>query len=813
MDRAVLTSGPVPGSRIAHARFHLVYHIYSMSGNKGFNRSLALSVVLVLAGALLALPATAQEEDGSNEEDSETTEQTETEEEPSVDETVILPDTVVVGSEENLRTLPGAGHLLETEDIRDHSYDDINRVLRKVPGVHIREEDGFGLFPNISLRGVDPGRSGKLTLMADGILQAPAPYSAPSAYHSPTTGRMHSIEVLKGSSQVQYGPHTTGGVINYVSTPIPSEQKIYSKTIYGEHNEIRSHAYIGDTINLENGGSVGYLVEGYVRENDGFKEFNPTTPDFTGGSTGLENTNMNVKLSWEPDWVNYHRFEAKYGYTDRNANETYLGLNESDFRSQPFTRYPASRDDRFESRQNRSYLKHYGEFSDTFSLEQTLYYNNFKRNWEKLHELRDSVGGNSVSLSKAVAGLNNGNYLEVLRGERAGVLNIRANNRSYYSWGYQVTPRFEFDQGNVSHNLELGLRIHNDRIRRFQWSTDIEQNSDGVWTNRTRYPGGSAGNRLQETYAYAFHIRDEIETGRWTITPGLRFEHLQQDWEEYADNPNNTVVDEGDGSLNMIGGGIGATYSATEQVDVFGGIHRGFSPPSPRGNFNNDLDEETSLALELGGRYASNDDHFTGEATLFFTDFQDLIANQNIGATGTDQTGNFGAVDYYGAEMMLEYDATGPRENLSVPLFLSATFSQAKLTEDIVDTDPESIFSGGEEGDDVPYIPDIEITAGAEVEYSGFRASLTGNWRDEMFGTANNAENQQDLNGNPDARFGTIESRFTTDLSLEYQVHENASVTGGVHNLFDNEYMVSRLPHGPRAGKSRTTYLGMELDF
>ena len=51
--------------------------------------------------------------------------------------------------------MPGSGTTISLDQIRTHSHSDVNRILGRVPGVFIREEDGYGLFPNISIRGVN----------------------------------------------------------------------------------------------------------------------------------------------------------------------------------------------------------------------------------------------------------------------------------------------------------------------------------------------------------------------------------------------------------------------------------------------------------------------------------------------------------------------------------------------------------------------------------------------------------------------------------------------------------------------------------
>ena len=252
----------------------------------------------------------------------------------------VLVSGAIVGSKEGVNLITGSATYLDIDDLRVHSISDINSALRRVPGGYVRPEDGYGNFPNISLRGIDMGRSSKVTIMEDGILAAPAPYSAPSAYYSPTLERMSGLEVIKGSSQVKYGPHTTGGAINYLSTAIPEEVTTYSKIYYGSFDEMVAHIYHGGKQDTDIG-RIGYLVEGYYRTTDGFKELQGAT-----GETGFTRSEPMLKLSWEPNTANYQSIELKLGSTDFDASETYLGITEADFKDNPNTRYAATRNDR-----------------------------------------------------------------------------------------------------------------------------------------------------------------------------------------------------------------------------------------------------------------------------------------------------------------------------------------------------------------------------------------------------------------------------------------------------------------------------------
>jgi len=717
----------------------------------------------------------------------------------------VLDKVMVIGNPANIEEMPGSAYVITQQDIREQNYDDVNRVLRKVPGVYVREEDGFGLFPNISLRGVDTTRSSKVTVMEDGVLTAPAPYSAPAAYYTPTMGRMSGLEVLKGSSQIKYGPQTTGGVINYLSTPIPLKETAYLKSSYGSFGDLRTHAYGGNTIDTE-AGQFGFLVEGYFRKNDGYKTIDET-PDFRDGDTGFTKSEPMVKLSWEPNTDMYQRLEFKYGSSELDANETYLGLSEADFKADPNRRYSASRFDNIKSDQTRSYLRYAVAPTSDVDVIATLYKNTFSRNWYKLKDLRN-VNGNTIGLAPALAGAQSGEGLDCLRGDLACTLRVRANNRDYESQGMDLTGYFRFGSDAVQHEITAGVRANNDRVRRFQWDDDYTQAANGTISGMTPGTPGGAGNRLQKTDAIAVFVQDSINTGAWSFTPGLRFEQLDQTFVDYNDSTKS-----GTNKMDMLAASFGSTYTFNDAWVGFGSINRGFSPPSPKSAVEGST-EETSTAYELGIRYTNAEQALAIETVVFYTRFSDLIVIDNIGGAGSGETGNFGRVDSAGLELAVQYDAgIANHWQYRNPWYLTATYTDATQKNDVSSIDAESIFSYGEKGNKVPYIPELILSLGTGIESEKWGSFITGTYVAETYSSANNVDSQLNGAGEPDARFGKTDTYFVVDVSVFYRINDGIKFFGGVQNVADKVYNVSRQPAGPRPGMPRFAYAGMEMEF
>lgn len=707
---------------------------------------------------------------------------------------------VITGGPVETYALPGSGYFVTTQEIRDFNYTNPNRVFARVPGVYVREEDGSGLFPNLSIRGVDGTRSEKITVMEDGILQAPAPYSSPSAYYSPNIARMAGVEVLKGSSQIGYGPNTTGGVVNFLSTPIPDGEQFYLRSVYGSNDTWQVHTHYGDLIETA-AGTFGYLAELYYKHSDGFRTIEPGIGIPGSDESGYAIIEPMIKFSWEPDTVLDQKFEFKYGYTDLDADESYLGLTDADFMADPYRRYAGSFLDNITTEQHRTYLKYSVSPTDDLDLQVAGYYNQFERDWFKIR----NVNGNALHTTLGPTGALVD--LLTLRGLAPGTLGYRHNARSYESYGVQFSGDYRFETGAVEHSVNFGVRQHEDHIRVFQENTNVTLAGPGLIPVVTDLGPGTGGNGYEESSATAIWIKDDIGIGRLTVTPGVRHETVDLHFTDFAPDATNTVTKVGNGELDWWVAGVGLNFELDEANSIFGGVHQGIAIPSPKDTIDANVLPEETMAYELGVRHRG--ENFNAELAGFITDFENLISTSaGLGLFGP--VTNAGTADVHGIEALVSYDPLQGND-VRLPLFLSATWTSATLNEALVAGGGENIYGDGDGGPgragaEIPYIPEWKLAAGIGVETDRWGIDLAATYVSDTFGTALNSPVPV-----TSSRQGEIDGGMIIDLGAYYQINDTTRLIGGVHNLCEEVMITSRIPEGARVNAPREFYVGFEM--
>lgn len=710
-----------------------------------------------------------------------------------------LQPLTITGGAEEVFELSGSASYIDAVEFRERGYTNFSQVVAKTQGVYVRNEDSFGNFLNFSIRGVDGTRSNKVTMMEDGILTAPSPYSNPSAYYSPKVGRMSGVEILKGSSQVKYGPQTTGGVVNFLSTPIPEDggTRFYSRNTYGSHNTFFNHMWVGDVAETASG-RFGWLLEMHQQSSDGFRK--------TDGSikkAGFDLFEPMLKLFWEPDTALKQRFELKVGYTDFDMDDSYPGVTEQDLRRNYDRRYAVSALDTFDSDATRTYLRWIAEPSDVLRLESTVYYNEFNRGFFRLNDVRlgasDALGGGS-NISAAAA-LMNPDARAVLQGMGNGTVRRLSNIREHQSFGWQNQANFRFETGNLAHDLAAGIRIHHDNILGYGQDVRFRADGAGGFFEVARAPEKTKGN-LDETTAVAIFLEDEIQFNQLALRPGIRYEFL-----EYQRTTAAGTTTSGD--ANLIMGGMGANYDIDGENSFFGGIYQGMSPPNV-GGYLNGTKAEKSLGFEIG--YRKRTENFRAELVAFHTAFDDLITpTVGIETGNVVNDTNGGKANTYGLEALVETDAGALiGSTLGLPVYASATYTRARfdLPGGVRLTD--GVFSGAENGSEIPYIPEWKLAAGIGLTGEAWAVRLDASYVTSTWGSGWNG---RPPTGTPTSTDGEIDSLLLFDLSGHYQLNETLKLVGGIQNLFDQRALVSRHPQGPRGNAPRMIFAGVEMTF
>ena len=707
---------------------------------------------------------------------------------------VVVSSQQILGSKFKARNRTGSAYYISPEEIRKLGYTDINRMLKAVPGVNMYEEDGFGLRPNISLRGTKAERSERISIMEDGVLAAPAPYSAPAAYYFPNVARMEAIEVLKGSSQVQYGPFTTGGAVNLVSTPIPNNFSGKANISYGSKNTFKSHAAIGS-----NWKHFGYMVEYLRYQSDGFKRYEDYAAE------GFKRNDIIAKMVVKTDKVRgvNHALELKFGYAGENSDETYVGLSADDFKKTPFLRYAGSQMDKLKTDHQQWVATYLLTFSNKLKVTTNAYYNYFHRNWYKLNDVRAGITSKEkISVADVLIDPEtNIRYFDILTGktDREGeALLVRANNRTYRSRGIQTRVEYRFNVKEFFFDLEFGLRYHADEEDRFQWDDSYSMKNKKMVLFMEGIHGTNA-NRVTSANALASYLLAKLRYNVWTITAGLRYEDidlLKKDYTKEDLARSGKVRIETPNHARVLIPGIGVHYQLLPAASVFFGVHKGFAPPSA------ELYQkpESSVNMELGTRVSIG--KFKAELIGFYNNSSNMLGSDLAasGGSGTLEQFNVGEARVKGAEFLVQYQPLPHTCSLRLPLQLSYTYTDTEMRNSFESHSWGNVVRG----DEIPYIFKHALNMQLGIEYKWFYANIGARYNSDMRtspGQGTIAEREK------------VPANLILDASVNVLVNKYLTLRLNAINLTNRVYLTSRHPAGLRAGHPFGIYAGANVQF
>lgn len=707
---------------------------------------------------------------------------------------IVVSSQQILGSKFKARNRTGSAYYISPEEIRRLGYPDINRMLKAVPGVNMYEEDGFGLRPNISLRGTKAERSERISIMEDGVLAAPAPYSAPAAYYFPNVARMEAIEVLKGSSQVQYGPFTTGGAINLVSTPIPNSFSGKANISYGSKNTFKSHTSVGSSWK-----HFGYMVEYLRYQSDGFKKYEDHA------AKGFKRNDIIAKIRVKTDHVKgvNHALELKFGYADENSDETYVGLSADDFKKTPFLRYAGSQMDKLKTDHRQWVATYLLTFSNKLKITTNAYYNYFHRNWYKLNDVRAGITSKE---KRSIADVlvdpeTNIRYFDILTGKtdrEEEALLVRANNRTYRSRGIQTRAEYRFNLNEFFFDLEFGLRYHADEEDRFQWDDSYSMKNKKMVLFMEGIHGTNA-NRVTSANALAGYLLAKLRYDAWTVTAGLRYEDvdlLKKDYTKEDLARSGKVRIETPNHARVLIPGVGLHYQLMPAASVFFGIHKGFAPPSA------ELYQkpESSVNMELGTRVAIG--NFRAELIGFYNNYSNMLGSDLAasGGAGTLEQFNVGEARVKGAEFLVQYQPLPKDCNVRLPLQVSYTYTDTEIRNSFESHSWGNVVRG----DEIPYIFKHALNMQLGIECKWFYANIGARYNSDMRtspGQGTIAEREK------------VPANLIFDASLNVFVNKYLTVRLNAINLTNRVYLTSRHPAGLRAGHPFGIYAGANVQF
>ncbi|MDR6576830.1 TonB-dependent receptor family protein [Pseudomonas fluorescens] len=667
--------------------------------------------------------------------------------------TLELGTSTVVGdwlgdaAQANVFEHPGARDVIRREAFERQGATQARDVLNRIPGVNAPDNNGTGshdMALNFGIRGLNPRLASRSTVLMDGIPVPFAPYGQPQLSFAPISlGNMDAVDVVRGGGAVRYGPQNVGGVVNFVTRAIPDAPTVKGG-LQTETSPSSSHDGFKSTANLLAGGTADNGLGGALLYSG------------TRGGDWRENSNTRIddlilKGKYQLDDANSFNAMAQYyeGQADMPG-----GLNVADYKADPY-------------QSTRPYDKFWGR--------RTM----FNVGYRYEQDRREFTVNSFFTKTLRSGYLDQGTFLSL-------------SPREYWVRGLETRLAQGFDLGPTSHEVGVGYRYINEAGHELRYRTPISANNQQIPTTDSRNDRDTRGG----TEANAFFVDDRIDIGRWTITPGIRYEMIE------SQQSNNLTNVKYKGDYNTALPALNVLYHLTDDWNLYANTEGSFGSVQysqmPNRVTSGEVKPEKARTWELGTRYDNGS--LRAEIGAFLINFD----NQYESNQTNDSVIARGQTRHQGIETSINYALDGLSPALAgFDVYASYAYVDATIRED-----------GPNKGNRVPFSSKHKGTLGVGYTEGPWKLNVDSSYQSSQF--ADNANTEAETADGANGRipgYMLFSSRAAYDFGPQLS---DLNVAVGVKNIFNKQYYTRSFDDnnkGKYIGEPRTVYVQTSIAF
>lgn len=660
----------------------------------------------------------------------------------------VVGTAIYAGKKTELITMKNLNANLATNNTR--------QIYGRIPGLNIWEYDNGGLQLGIGGRGLSPNRSSNFNIRQNGYDISADALGYPESYYTPSAEALDHIEIIRGAASLQYGPQF-GGLINFVMKDGPADKpfELTTRQTFGSFGFFNSFNSIGGTVAK---GKLNY-----------YSFYQYKTGDSWRPNSHYDQHNAYAHIAY--------KLTPKLKITGEYTLMKYLaqqpgGLTDAQFK-----------EDASVSVRARNWFRvDWNLISLNFDYEFSAH---TKLNWRNytLQGGREALG---------ILGYIN-------RPDVGGNRDFMKDR--YNNWGSELRFIHRYTLLGKSNNTFLvGTRWYRGLTKRQQGDGNDGTGADfsfiGPEPNRSgyRFPGDNIAVFAENIFQLS---------RRWSVTPGIRFEHIKTRANGYYYEKKMFIADEkrfeqksNPRSFTLLG--IGTSYKFDNGIELYANISQNYRSI----NFNDirvfnsnarvdpDLRDETGYNIDMGfrGTYRG---WLYADVSAFY-----LKYNERIGAIFKRDTSNavyrlrtnVSDSRNIGVEVLVEGDILKALSNGKSKYRLNVYTNLSLIDARYVNT-KENAFADKL----VENVPPVLFRTGTSFGNQRFNITYQFSFQAKQYSDATNSEET------PTAVDGVIPAFHVMDLSLSYNWRKFTFYTG-VNNLADAKYFTRRADGYPGPG-------------